>query len=175
MFSMAKDGTLFNRIFNEKINKNPFSNVDTLQDGLQKAKTEKYAFVYFDHVVNYLTKSNCDLFVIPYVISTDMIGIVWGQNSTHGQFFEHFIKKLDENGVLDKMAKKHLPKPRSDCGSLQEFVSMGFSNTISAFAMLFVSSLVALSLFVFECLSKYWKNPKILILNNELCKLVKTK
>ena len=90
-----------------------------------------------------------------------MIGFAWEKNLPHGEFFEYFIKKLVESGVMNKMARNYLSKPRSDCATSGEFVSMGFTNTISAFVMLLVASMAALAICLAECLLKYWNKRKI--------------
>ena len=78
------------------------------------------------------------------------------KNLPHGQFFTYFVNNLRENGVLEKLARKYILKPRSDCGTSGEFVSVGFTNTLSAFVMLIVASLVAIAVCVSECLVKIW-------------------
>ena len=154
MFATANEGTLFRSIYEEKMKEDPSSFVDSTEEGLQKAKTEKYAFIWYDQSIYALIKEKCEIYAIPSVVNAEMIGIVWAKNLPHGSFFEHFIKKLDESALADKMVRQYLLKPNSDCATSGEFSSMGFTNTISAFAMLLLALGLAISIAVGECIFK---------------------
>ena len=51
------------------------------------------------------------------------------------------------------MSRQYI-KPRSDCGTSGEFISMGFTNIVSAFVMLLGASLAAVVFCVAEFLVK---------------------
>ena len=55
---------------------------------------------------------------------------------------------------MDKIRKKWLPKPKADCGSNGEFVSMGIENMVSAFAMIIFAIGIAFFVLIIELVSK---------------------
>ena len=57
---------------------------------------------------------------------------------------------MKESGQIDRILRKWMPKPRSDCGYNGEFVSMGLDNMISAFAMVAVGIILAIVSLLFE-------------------------
>ena len=106
-------------------------------------KSEKYAFFYGSVVVYEMTKDNCDFIDIPFDVKNNPVALVWKKHLPHRHFFDYFIKKLKENGQIDKILNKWKPV-RSDCGTGGDFESMGLENIVSAFAMMGAGLVLAL-------------------------------
>ena len=71
---------------------------------------------------------------------------------------------MEENGVLNEARIKYLGTPRSDCGASDNFISMGFVNIISVFAMLLVAYMIGIGVCISELLFKYWVEKSLQIL-----------
>ena len=126
---------------------------------MERTKAGKYAFVWTVEVVYDLNKDNCDLLDIPYAVNTGQLAFAWPNHLPHRHYFNHFINKMKETGQMDRILKKWMPKPRSDCGASGEFVSMGLDNMISAFAMVAGGFMFAIFLLIIE-IGKRFKNFK---------------
>ena len=157
LFKKAQDGTIFKHIFDEKIQRNPGSLVDTVDQGLEKVKNEKNVFFFSKASVIGKINDKCEVLSLPGAEGTWYLAYIWDKNLPHGKFFSHFTNTLGEEGVLHKLEQKFVARPRSDCAATTEFVSMGFSNIISAFAMLFTAGITAVVVCVFEVLENQWK------------------
>ena len=149
-FLYAPPHSIEHTLTEEIIRKDPTFIVSSIEEGLAKAKTEKYAFVWTTDVIFELNKDNCDFLNIPYDIDTGLITMAWSRHLPHRHFFNYFIRKMKESGQLDRILRKWQAKPRSDCGAAGEFVSMGIENTISGFAMIAVAFVLAAFVFFYE-------------------------
>ena len=173
MFKKAQEGTIFQKIFDEKVKQNPGSLVDNYSEVPEKVLNEKYIFVGFAPSVIELIE--CEILPLSTPVRKDDIGYVWSKDLPHGQFFTHYINKIGEEGVLDKFRRQHSVKPRSDCTNSDMFMSVGFVNIISAFAMLLVANIVGLMLCIAECLWKYFMTENHLTPVSLDSKPIKTK
>ena len=160
MFEKAKVGTIYQKIYEQKVKGNPESLNDVFKDGLDKVMSEKYIFVTFAPPVIAMIKDKCDILPLPNPVSKKDNGYIWDKDLPQGQFFTYFINKMGEEGVLDKFRAKYLATPRSDCGTLDQFVSLGFVNIISAFAMLIGAYIVSILVCISECLFKHFVEKK---------------
>ena len=133
---------------------------ETIEDGLAKAKKDSYVFVWPTDVIYDINKDNCDFLDIPYDVNTGIIGMTWNKHLPHRHFFDYFISKMTETGQMDRILKKWLPKPRSDCGANGEFVSMGIENMVSAFAMIFAAFVIAVLVLVLELIARKRQKKK---------------
>ena len=149
-FLYAPPHSIEHTLTEEIIRKDPTFIVSSIEEGLAKAKTEKYAFVWTTDVIFELNKDNCDFLNIPYDIDTGLITMAWSRHLPHRHFFNYFIRKMKESGQLDRILRKWQAKPRSDCGAAGEFVSMGIENTIYGFAMIAVAFVLAAFIFFYE-------------------------
>ena len=77
LFENALEDTIYNKIYNEKIKPNPFSTVESYVKGLEKALKENYIYVEFDQPIYELIQNSCDIYVIPHVVSSEMVAIAW--------------------------------------------------------------------------------------------------
>ena len=59
---------------------------------------------------------------------------------------------------MDRILKKLKSKPKSDCGSNGEFVSMGLDNMVSVFAILGTAIIIALLTWIIEVTVFKWKD-----------------
>ena len=157
LFKEAQDGTIFKQVHDEKILENPESLVQTVDKALKKIKNEKYVFFYYKTSVIKEINDKCEILSLPGAEGSWYLGYIWGKNLPHGQFFSYFTNKLGEEGVLHKLKQKYVARPRSDCATTTEFVSMGFSNIISAFAMLCTAGIAAVAVCVLELFVNMWK------------------
>ena len=149
-FLYAPLNSIERKLAEEKIRQDPSNMVSTIEEGLVKAKNEKYAFVWTTDVIYELSKDNCDFLDIPYDVDKGLIVMAWSKHLPHRHFFDYFINKMKETGQMDRILKKWQAKPRSDCGANGEFVSMGMENTISAFAMMVLGIIIASFIFSIE-------------------------
>ena len=149
-FLRARPGSIHETIANKKIRKNPSSIPDSIEEGLIKAKQEKYAFVWSTDTIYGINQDNCDFVEIPDEVSGGHLGIGFTQDLPHAQFFDFFINKMKETGQMKRILRKWLPKPREDCNAAAGFLSLGLDNLISAFAMFVVVLLLAIILALFE-------------------------
>ena len=97
-----------------------------------------------------MNKDNCDLLDIPFTVNSGQLSMAWSKHLPHRHYFDHFINKMKESGQIDRILRKWMPKPRSDCGYNGEFVSMGLDNMISAFAMVAFGIIFAIVSLIFE-------------------------
>ena len=107
-----------------------------------------------------MKKDNCDFLDIPFDVNTGILGMVWSKHLPHRSFFTYFINKMIETGQMDSILKKWLSKPKDDCGSNGEFVSMGLENMVSAFAMILTSVVFAFLLLWFEVVLQTYYRKK---------------
>ena len=149
-FLYAPPGSIEQAVAEQKIRKDPSTMVGSIQEGLEKAKKEKYAFVWTTDVIFEMNKDNCDFLNIPYDVDKGLIAMAWSRNLPHRHFFDFFINKMKETGQLDRILKKWQAKPRSDCGAAGEFVSMGLENMISGFALVGLAVILATCVLVME-------------------------
>ena len=106
----------------EKIIKKDSTNMPaSIEDGLEKAKKEKYAFVWPTDVIHAMNQDNCDFLDIPYDVNSYSLSMAWKKHLPHKHFFNYFIQKMIETGQMNRIHSKWLPKPRSDCGANGEF------------------------------------------------------
>ena len=147
-FLRAPAGSIHDKIAKKKIKNNPESVPDTIEEGLMKAKEEKYAFVWSTDTIYGFNQDNCDFVEIPDEVSGGHLGIGFTKDLPHTQFFDFFINKMKETGQMKRILRKWLPKPREDCNAAAGFLSLGLDNLISAFAMfvgvLFLAIILAL-------------------------------
>ena len=160
LFKKAKDGTIFKQVFDDKILDNQGSFVETVDQALEKIKNEKYVFFYSKASVINQINDKCEVLSLPGAEGTWYLAYIWDKNLPHGQFFSYFTNTLGEEGVLHKLENKFIARPRTDCAATTEFVSMGFSNIISAFAMLFTAGIAAVAVCVLELLENKWKKRR---------------
>ena len=142
-FLYAPPNSIEYALAESKIRKDPSNMVGSIEEGLAKAKFEKYAFIWTTDVIFELNKDNCDFLNIPYDVDTGLIAMAWSKQLPHRHFFNYFISKMKETGQLDRILKKWQAKPREDCGSAGKFVSMGIENMISGFAMIGLAMVIA--------------------------------
>ena len=154
MFVNTNGGTIFKKIFDEKMSQDPDAFVETLEQGVKKVVNEKFVLVGYELAILEIAYGQCKMLRIPRPISKTNLGVAWAKDLPHGQLFSYFLQNLGEQGILDKLARHYVNKPRSDCGASGEFISMGFTNIISAFVMLLLASVAAVVLCVAECLAK---------------------
>ena len=126
--------------------------MDSYTQGLEKVLTEKYIYIEFDQPVYDIIKNRCDIYVIPHIVTSEMICFAWGKNVPQGRFFEYFINQIKEKGVIERLERTYLTHPRFDCGMDG---SLGFTNTISAFTMLTVALVASLAVLGIEHLVKF--------------------
>ena len=67
---------------------------------------------------------------IPYNVDNGLLSMAWNK---HQQFINYFMNKMAELGQMDHILLKWKVRPRSDCGSRGDFVSIRIDNIISAF------------------------------------------
>ena len=108
-----------------------------------------------------MKKDNCDFLDIPFDVNTGILGMVWSKHLPHRSFFTYFINKMIETGQMDRILKKWLPKPKDDCGSNGEFVSMGLENMVSAFAMILTAVVFAFLLLMLEVVMRTYYRKKL--------------
>ena len=157
LFKKAQDGTIFKQVYDEKILENQGSLVETVDQALKKIINEKFVFFYSKASVINRINDKCEILSLAGAEGSWYLAYIWGKNLPHGQFFSYFTNTLGEEGVLNKLEQKYVAKPRSDCAATTEFVSMGFSNIISAFAMLFTAGMAAVAVCVLELFVNKWK------------------
>ena len=51
---------------------------------LEKALKENYIYVEFDQPIYELIQNSCDIYVIPHVVTSEMVAIAWRKNLPHG-------------------------------------------------------------------------------------------
>ena len=151
-FEHPQEGTILTRILKEKIRLDPSSHVDTYEQGVKKARNTKFVFVEHDQTV--IIKTSCDIYVTPYIVKSNMLGFAWAKNLPHGEFFEYFVNRLFDTGIMNKISRKYLIKPKADCTETRQFVSMGFTNIVSAFVLLVLASCSAVVIGLVECMVK---------------------
>ena len=100
--------------------------------------------------VNEINKHNCDFLVIPFDVNKGLMSMAWNKHLPHRHFFNYFLSKMTETGQMDRIIRKWKAKPRSDCGSQGEFVSMGIDNIISGFILLILGILLSNIILIME-------------------------
>ena len=104
-FLYAPPNSIEYALAESKIRKDPSNMVGSIEEGLAKAKFEKYAFIWTTDVIFELNKDNCDFLNIPYDVDTGLIAMAWSKQLPHRHFFNYFISKMKETGQLDRILK----------------------------------------------------------------------
>ena len=154
MFANANEGTNFKKIYEEKMRQHSGSFVDTYEQGVEEVMKEKFVFIGYEPAILNIMDGTCKMLRIPNPVTRINLGFAWAKDLPHGQFFSYFLQNLEEKGVLDKLSRQYTKQPRPDCGGSGEFISMGFTNIVSAFVMLLLASVAAIVFCLAECLAK---------------------
>ena len=168
-FLLAPKGSIYKMLADEIILKDPTNMPTTFEEALLKTKHEKYAFVYNTDAMLEMNKNKCDFIEIPDDISTSSIGFGWNKNLPHRHIFDFFLKNMIERGQVDRILRKWKPKqtPRHNCGTNEDFVSMGMENMVSAFAMIGAATAVAACILMLEIVVNFirvklgYRNAKV--------------
>ena len=166
-FLYAPEGSVHLKVAEEIIEKDITNMPASFDEAMEKTKAGKFAFVWTVETVYDLNKDNCDLLDIPFTVNTGQLGFAWPKHLPHRHYFDYFIKKMKETGQMDRILTKWMPKPRSDCGSDGEFVSMGLDNMVSAFAMVAGECVLAILVLWLEMKKKSQDYTKEKHCNNE--------
>ena len=94
-FLYAPPNSIKNILSNEKIQRDPSNIVNSIEEGLAKAKNEKYAFIWVTDVIYDLNKDNCDFMNIPYDIDKSLVVMTWSKQVPHRHLFNYFINKMN--------------------------------------------------------------------------------
>ena len=133
---------------------------DTVEEGLEMAKNKDYAFIWNTDAVYALTKDNCDYLAIPQDIMTGYSVIAWNKHLPYKRLFNHYINKLKQSGLMNRILQKHVPKPRSDCGSADAFRGISLNKAFTLFLMLALGGLLAILILVLEIFIDYSKKQQ---------------
>ena len=159
-FLYGPPGSIHLQLAEEIIKKDSTNMPATIEEALAKAKNERYAFVWTTDVIYAINQDNCDFLDIPYDVNSGMLTMAWNKHLPHRHFFNYFINKMIETGQMNRMKKKWLPKPKIDCGTNGEFVSMGIENMISAFAMILIAVILAVFILTLEIIVRRREKKK---------------
>ena len=103
VFLFAQTDSIHLKITEEKIKKDPKNIPSSIEEGLLKAKQERYAFVWTTDVVNRVNQDSCDFVEIPDEVSSGHLGFGWNKDLPHRHFFDFFINKMKETGQMKRI------------------------------------------------------------------------
>ncbi|XP_052281540.1 glutamate receptor ionotropic, kainate 2-like isoform X2 [Dreissena polymorpha] len=101
---------------------NPSSKVRRVEQGFQRAMTEKYAFIWDSPTVRHETANNCDLMEIGSPFDLKGYGIASQKDSLYSEKLSMAVLSLNDNGILYRLEGKwwrrpNCPDPRSNAKS----------------------------------------------------------
>ena len=143
-------GDLFKRgnELDKSIFKDRYEVVDSVNDGLQKAIDEEFAFIKNSEALDFLVGQKCSHIIVPNKIADFIIAFVIKKNSPYKNMFNYFLLKLEETGQLSQMWSTWKADPRKKCfGS--DASSQGIFNVFTAFVVL--GGAIVLSLTIMAC------------------------
>ena len=84
-----------------------------------------------------------------FVFSTTGIGFAFPENSQYNAIFDHALRKMKENGELDRIKKKNkIEEPR--CGQSKNGEALGFRKLCLVFVIIVVGISASMVIFVGE-------------------------
>ena len=84
---------------------------------------------------------------ILYNVDNGLLSMAWNK---HKQFINYFMNKMAELGQMNRILWKWKARPRSDCGSREDFVSIRIDNIISAFVRVILCIILGTVIFLLE-------------------------
>ena len=153
-FINGPENSIFRKIGDNIIMKDKNNIVNTIEEGLEKAKREKYVFVWTADVIKSITDSSCDFLNIPIDLYSVSISLGWSRSVPHRHLIDYYLKKMLETGQLDRVRRVWLHATHEDCESGAGFSPMGLENMVSAFAMIFLLAFISVSILLGEILAR---------------------
>ena len=96
------------QVWIEKIKPNVKKFARIRNEWLNTVKTEnKYGFIGGTIGIK-TADTECNLLEIPFDILRNDIAIIWNKDLRHQHFFNYFINKMKESGLLDKIVTEYL-------------------------------------------------------------------
>ena len=103
--------------------------------------------------------TNCDVVVMPGVYGVDKGGIGFQKNSPYVRLFNHYLRKMKENGILKRIMKKYA-YDTVNCFDNKGTKSISFKSCFTAFIILLFGMIVAILLMTCENLFHMKSNVK---------------
>ena len=108
-----------------------------------------YAMYHFHHSAKRHPEYAKCLIQPAFVFSTAGIGFAFPKNSPNKAIFDHALRKMKENGELDRIQKKNkIEEPR--CGQSKKGEALGFRKLCLVFVIIVVGISASVVLFVAE-------------------------
>ena len=149
-FLHGPEDSVFRKIADSIIRLEDANIVDTIGEGLEKARHEKYVFVWTAYVIHSMTENSCDLLDLPIDLYSVSISIAWSRDVPHRHIVDYYIKKIMETGQIDRVRRVWLHSPDAGCGTGAWFSPMGLENMVSAFAMMSAFTLISVCILLLE-------------------------
>ena len=145
-FLHGPEDSVFRKIVDSIIRLEDANIVDTIGEGLEKARHEKYVFVWTAYVIHSMTENSCDLLDLPIDLYSVSISIAWSRDVPNRHIVDYFIKKIMETVQMDRVRRVWLASSDAGCGTGAGFSPMGLENMVSVFAM--ISTFTLISVFI---------------------------
>ena len=83
-----------------------------------------------------------------------MVAFGLQQDSEYRELFNHHLKKLNEEGILDKLADMYMPK-RNSPQAILEAIPLGYDNVFFPSLVMFIGILSSLLMVCIEKIRRY--------------------
>ena len=107
--------------------------IKNYEEGRRKMLNEKFVFVGNFHQIKSKNKDNCLFIDIPQDVKTFQVGLGFPKSFEFAALFNQAIQKNSENGCINRIVRKWIVKPHSDCFG---GTKLGWENVISAFVLI---------------------------------------
>ena len=143
-------GSIKRKIADKIVDNNRNVKLETYEQAHKMILEENFAYVSSIKEMNAKNKENCLFVQIPHEIQSFQVALGYPKHFPYAALFDKVIRQTKENGQMDRILKKWVVKPRSDCVTGTGFESMGLANLILAFAVIAGGLLVSLLVLTLE-------------------------
>ena len=159
-FLHAPVGSIKRAIGDEIIRKHPDAKIENYEEGHIKMLNEKFGYITDFNHMRKKNKDNCLFIDIPQDVSTFQVGLGFTKHFEYTELFNQAIQKNSENGGIDRVMRRWIAKPQSDCNGN---TPVGMENVISAFVLIFGGFSLSLAAFCIELGRSKVGSTKIMI------------